>query len=196
MTALILAALLGSNTVTLPTAHWDDVPVPGLVIRVPAASAPTFQAFPAGSNTYLYCFPDGSDTFVHASFQLPHGYQEGTDAKLHLHWAGDTDPNATQTVRWVYDYTGFFGVGETFAASTQSHAAGSIDDDEQNVSQVTDLVTLTGTNFEISDIAVLRLWRDGDGTLGTDDYTGSACLLGFDWHIRVDTRGSPLETAK
>jgi hypothetical protein len=96
----------------------------------------------------------------------------------------------------VADYNAFSGVDETVPASSQTNVAGTIEDNEQNVHQLTPIVTLTGTNYEISNVSLVRIWRDGDGTTGTDDYTGDACLLSVDIHVQKNTVGSPLETSK
>jgi hypothetical protein len=184
----IAGICLGSNLGSLPSTQWDDEGHSALSIRVPVSSAPDWQAFPTGSNTFAYCFPDGSDTYLHFSYQLSHRYVVGTDFDIHFHWAGDSDPDATLTARMVVDYT-IAAPGGTFPASTQVSGGVTIEDDEQNKHQVDDSTTVTGSVLGISSVMIGRIWRDGDGTTGTDDYQGDVCFLGIDSHIQVDRGG-------
>jgi hypothetical protein len=196
MKQTLLAILLATHSGNLPSNQWDDAGQPALSIKVPAASAPDFEALPAGSNALYYCFPDGSDTYLYFSYQLTHRYAVGTAFNIHLHWAGDTDPDATLTARMVVDYA-ISDVGEDVPTSTQAHVGATIADDEETKHQTTEMVASAGTSYGISAVVTGRIWRDGDGTLGTDDYTGKVCFLGIDSHIQVDRGGgSAQETVK
>jgi len=190
-----------SDTTTIYSGHllyddtfWDDFVVPVVSVKVPAAAAPDWQAFPAGSNTYTYCYPDGSDTELFVSHQMPHRWKYGSDYDLHIHWAADTDTGGTVTARMVVDYT-IADIGDTFGASSQSATGITINDDEQNIHQMDGILDpISGTGLTLSHVGLFRIWRDGDGTGGTDDYTGDLCLLSVDFHYQIDKPGSSNET--
>jgi len=164
---------------------WDDVFIDGLELKV-GNSAPTFAAFMNG--VYALRFNNNATDEVHGSFELRHGYKEGTDLEVHIHWSPDSTDNNLTT--WGLEYTVAI-VGSVFPATTTvtyNASSGGVAD----AHLLTTICTISGTSLNISSVIHFRLFRNGS----TDAFTGNAFLHRIGVHYQVDTIGSTQQTAK
>lgn len=179
---------------------WDDIMVfPDATSK--GNSLPTMTVFKNG--VYLWMFADGASNEVHFTVQLPHSYKIGTDLHPHVHWTTKTGTPSNTTngrVVWALEYTAISIGGKFPTAVTKTgnqivtSPSFTIAGAEQHL--ITSLDSIDGTGLGISSILVCRLYRDGNSTLGTDDFPESAGLLGFDIHFEKDTQGSRGEYTK
>lgn len=166
---------------------WDDIRAPANAFAL-GANAPTWGTFLGGLNTWI--FSAALDQEVEASFQLPHGYAEGTDVELHIHWAPMTTDNGN--VVWEYEYSAA-AINGTFPAPTTSTSTDAADG-TQYKHQVHDLVTISGSGLGISSMILVRIARLGSD--GADTFTGTAALLEIDLHYQINSLGSDDEYVK
>ena len=116
---------------------------------------------------------DGADRGGVLHFVLPVTY-EG-NATMSLYWR--TADAATDSVRWQVEYS-CVGAGEDFGAANLANAGGvSAANDGSDLLNVTS-VPLTLTGCTGGDWLRLYIFRDGDGTEGTDDLAADIAWLG------------------
>lgn len=95
-----------------------------------------------------------------------------------MYWFVDTAPGAEKYVTWGIEYKKL-AVGDVFDFS----AGTTIAYDEELVDPATNkkihrtTISLTTTDWEAGDGLLMRLFRDADGTGGTDDFDGDARLF-------------------
>lgn len=173
---------------------WDDIRiVPGSFDR-PGISDPAVFAYDVnggGVTTYLWEF--GKNDIVSFCVQLPHGYKQGSNLSVHVHWtpgARGVAENGNK-VGWKVDYSwanidGAFGTMVTVDLSDACNGVAH----EHNI---TPEVAITGTGKTISSMLICNLKRTDTGT---DDTWSSAnagelpLLLEVDFHYEIDTIGS------
>lgn len=165
--------------------QWDDIILPGFALGTGNA-APALISLPIVTGLRCYGFSGTNNTpdELFAFFELPHGYQEGTDLHVHVHWTPETA--AVADVKWQVAYSvapvnGTFGAQQTITGTEAT--AGLASHILTAISPVID-----GTNLKIGSVIACRLFRDA--TDPADTYTGYALLLNFGIHYQVDTLGS------
>jgi hypothetical protein len=181
-------------------AVWDDLRITAGAFQFLGSSDPTLTTWqPSGSGaSYLvYVFAKNDEVFAVA--QLPHGYKEGSDLKVHMHWTPRNRGNeeSGSLVGWKVDYS-IANVGSNFGASTTadlSDACSGVDDRHE----ITSGVTVSGTGLTVSSMVMLRIYRSDTGA--DDTWVGTIAaelpaLLEFDIHYQLDTAGSLQETSK
>lgn len=182
------------NTGAVPlAARYDDIRVtPGSFDR-PGSSDPAIVACAVGggANTYLWEFAKNNI----ASFvvQLPHGYQQGEDIKVHVHWTPGTRGNEENgaTVGWKLDYS-WANINGTFGALATADLSDACDGTDHK-HQMTPEVTITGAGKNISSMLLCNIKRTDTGT--DDTWAGTVSgqlpmLLEIDFHVPIDTLGS------
>ena len=188
---------------------WDDLRVPIQSLKTGGVSDPDFDQWlddvGAGVGIYAWWFGDEAVNEEELFFaaQLPHGYQEGEDINLHVHWAPSVNGGAGEFVKWGFEYV-WLNIGDTAPANTTIIYSDASDADhatrEGDASMVankhytTDIGTLAGAGMTISSMLICRLFRNSSAA--TDDYTGSAILLEVDFHLPLDAHGSLTEWAR
>jgi hypothetical protein len=176
---------------------WNDFVVPVQVASrstVPGTTAPNELAYRSG---LVYEFPDGVDRACYFVIQLPHTYKEGTDIVFHIHWTIDTTGGGAgaENVEWDYSYSASSpgqSPEEQWPAATTGTTTVDVQNDNQHDHLIDNIVTITGTNFKISEVLIMSLTRTGS----TDSYTGHALLVSADVHHEIDTVGSRQITTK
>jgi hypothetical protein len=165
---------------------WDDIRV-SFASRG-ASTAPTFGIFGSGPQ-FVWTFTQSDNgKYLFCEVQLPHGYKEGSDIIPHVHWAPST--TNTGNVVWVMDYQwqnngGTYGTNVSITATEAANGTAL-------KSQMTSFGAINGAGKSISSILLIKFYRYG----GSDSFTGSAYLLGFDVHYEINTVGSRTTTGK
>jgi len=176
---------------------WNDFVVPVQVASrstVPGTTAPNELAYKGG---VVYEFIDGADRTCYFTIQLPHTYKEGTDIVFHIHWSIDTSGAGAgaENVEWDYSYSASSPTSD-HSESWPAPTTGTQTVDVQSVTAddhvLSNIVTITGTNFKISEVIIMSLTRTGS----TDSYGGHALLVSADVHHEIDTVGSRQITTK
>ena len=127
-----------------------------------------------------------TDESVFFHLELAHDYAAAGLIHVHFDFFVDTAPASAESVVWGVEYKeqsigdNFdFGAGTTTAYTQTSVTTGTPANDKK-VHESSE-ISLTTTGFAAGDYILLRLFRDADGTGGTDDYTGDARVI--DYHI-------------
>jgi len=171
---------------------WNDI-LPMAVDVAGGASAPSFTAYNGNLRAYEFV---GAATLkdLHAGFQLPHSYKEGSDIGLHLHLYVPNDVTGG-TIKFYVEYTwaNFNQTGTitpTLTSGTIVRTAGA----GINNNIMLSFPAITGTGKTISSILMVRIYRDPTDV--ADTFASSVWLKGLDLHIEQDQIGSNTETTK
>lgn len=122
---------------------------------------------------------------VHFSLQTPHGYKEGSDMDLHVHWS--KKDSVAGDVCWKAYYSGA-AIGGVFAVPQLLETAGG-DTSTDGRHNMTILGDIDGSNLTtVSNMIDLVLWREP--TDPTDTYPGDAYFNETDSHIELVMQGS------
>lgn len=163
---------------------WNDLNLPGYTLGK-GASAPDLVQFLAAGSINAYAF-DGTVTAeqLYGSFELLHGWKQGTNIEVHLHWSPTT--TNTGNVKWQLEYTwqnldGTFGASTTIAVTTAAGGTAW----SHNISKFADI---SGSGLRIGSAFVFRLFRDP--TDASDTYAFDAALINVGIHYQIDTIGS------
>lgn len=175
---------------------WDDIITPFDFAKVPASNAPTWASFQGNLNAYT--FADGD--FLEITTELLHGYKEGSDIELHVHWATNGLEGTDKAVEWEVEYTianpdlitPF--VGDAFPGTTVVSAETIIPANTPDLSNMyTSVAIIDGTNFKMGAILKARVRRiTAAGTAPVANPFG----LNLGLHYEEDTVGSRTLTAK
>lgn len=165
--------------------QWDDIITPGFALGTGAAT-PALVALPLVTNLKCYAFSAANNAAdeLFAFFEMPHGYKEGTDLHVHVHWTPETADIAN--VKWqlgfsVAQVNGSFGAealltGVEATAGLKSHILTSL------------TPVINGADLKIGSIIAARLFREASDPL--DTYAAYAFLLSLGIHYQVDSLGS------
>ena len=191
-----------------PTTYWDDLRVPVLSAKVPAAAGPGFSQFldngAASTGVFTYWFDKSTEEQIYFVAQLPHKYKHGSDLECHVHWVpASTAPGAGTDVCWGLEYS-WCNINSVFSNTSiaygdkQTNGAGETITVDKHY--LTEIVTIDGdpgaVDYTFSSMLVCRLFRDAGGVGGTDDYDDDAGLLEVDFHYEIDAPGSEQEYVK
>jgi len=171
---------------------WEDLRFPVSNLRVnPANSKPDVDA-----NTGCYFFDPTTPERVTAQVQLPHAWKEGTVIVPHVHWAKTTAQAGDVTWRLEYRKCPIGGILQ--GDWTQVDVTGVVEDTPDDNTAYRHLITSFGqldmTGNKISDMILVRIWRQADAI--TDTYPADAVLAEFDIHYQLDYAGSRQEFIK
>lgn len=158
----------------------NDVPIPLASVRLPAANAPAWIAY---KGTQVLAFDGTSTDTIYFTVKVPHGYKEGSDYLLHVHWVAED--NTTGNVKWQFTYS-FANADATFPAPTS--VTGVVATPEVADKHVhTDVATIDGTGQKLSSVilcALSRLGGDAEDTYAQDVY-----FLEADFHVELNSIG-------
>lgn len=184
------------KTVVLDEVVWDDMRiVPGSFDR-PGIADPQYVAYyPNDGELGMYLPEFATDDFASFTVQLPHGYKQGEDIYVHLHWTPGTNGAAENgnLVGWTIDYT-WANINGTFADMQSLDLSDACDGTDHKHQMTTDVVIDGHTSAKnISSMLLCNIRRVG--TTDVDTWTGTASgelpmLLEVDFHYPIDTVGS------
>ena len=176
-----------SGTLTLIDTVWDDLFLPISVTKL-GVTAPTWTAFHGNIKQYTFAIND----FVQGSFELLHGYKEGTDLEIHVHIVTN-GADASKEVRYSFEYW----IADMAEASTTAATLTSLDKALTNADgqhEFVDIGTISGTGFKIGAIICFLFKRvaltDGDNPSADPFVVSVGC------HYEKDTVGSDTELVK
>lgn len=186
--------LVGNATV------WDDLRITAGGFDFPGVADPTLIPYDiAGGGTNVYLYEFAKNDFVTVVAQIPHGYKEASDIKVHIHWT--PGPNGVgesgNLVGWkvLYSWANIDGAfGALTTADLSDACAGT-----NHLHQMTPEVTISGTLKTISSMLVCNVTRTDTGADDTWAGSGTGNLpifLEIDFHFEIDTIGSRAATTK
>lgn len=182
------------KTLELQQTVYDDIFLGLSTAKVPAANFPDWNTFVGNINQYQF---DVGDYLEHIA-EIKHGYKEGTDIEIHIHWANDGVDATDRYVKWEVEYTianmESQGVDITFSSSTVVSAESVIySTDSDRTHKYTSIGVIDGTNIKIGAIISLRIRRIAStGTAPSNNPFG--LMLGL--HYEKNTLGSKMRTSK
>ncbi|MES0334835.1 MAG: hypothetical protein SFH39_00535 [Candidatus Magnetobacterium sp. LHC-1] len=199
--AMDLDVTCGANkTIELQNVVYDDVRINLGNISRPGGSDPAWVAYDVnggGVSTYLLEFEKNEyGTFT---VQIPHGYKEGENIKVHLHWTPGPRGNEENaaTVGWKVDYS-WANINGNFGTMSTADLSDACDGTDHK-HQMTPEVSITGTSKNVSSMLICNVKRTD---ISADDtWVGTASgelpmLLEVDFHFPIDTIGSRDWTSK
>jgi hypothetical protein len=184
---------LGADIDFINQVRWDDIRMVGSA-RPAGVADPLLTLFRPGNNTRYFAFPVALvPRELHCQAQIPHGYVEGTDIKLHIHWghiSGADDGSVVWQAEWTWTNPG----EQTGASTTSASAAAAVLASEQYFHKMLAIVAIPGAGKKISSVLTVRLFRDSGHA--SDTSTADAFLMEIDAHYQLDHAGSIGETTK
>ncbi len=142
-------------------------------------------------------FNPSTEESVYFHLELSHDYADAGTVHVHFDFFVDTAPGAGDPnwVMWGVEYKkqsigdNFSFTGTTTTYTQTSVTAGTPANDKKT--HQSSEIDLTTTGFVAGDYILLRLFRDADGTGGTDNFTDDARVI--DYHIEYlsDKIGEP-----
>lgn len=137
-------------------------------------------------------FGASTDESVFFHLELAHDYAAAGLIHIHFDFFVDTAPASAESVVWGVEYKkqsigdNFdFGTGTTTAYTQTAVTTGTPANDKKT--HQSSEVSLVTTGFVAGDYILLRLFRDADGTGGTDNFAGDARVI--DYHIEYLSDG-------
>lgn len=181
---------------------FGDLQVPVFSTSTGGSQPPTIAKVKdngSGSQgVFTYFFSASTEQELYFTVQLPHEWKEGSTIFPHVHWLAGTDLNGNK-VRWGLEYTwvnlaGTFGNSSIIYGEDPIAANGAVTAYESAITEIGGGTGIVATGKTISSFLICRIFRDA--TAETDNYTGTAGLLGIDFHIEKDGLGSRTEYTK
>lgn len=150
----------------------------------------------SGSNgVWVWTFANSSTDELQIIVQMPHEWKEGSAINPHIHWSPMT--SASGAVKWGMEYTWANydqGATQTYPATTMLNATSASFSNAQYGSMITSFGPITLTNGKISNILLIRLFRNSSDP--ADTYPDKVAGLSFDIHYEANTLGSRTEFTK
>lgn len=131
-------------------------------------------------------FNPTTDESVFFHLELPHDYADAGTIHVHFDFFVDTAPASAQSVVWGVEYKkqsigdNFDFSSSTTTAYTQTAVTTGTPANDKKVHQSAEIDLIT-TGFVAGDYILLRMFRDANGTGGTDNFAGDARII--DYHI-------------
>jgi len=162
--------------------NYNDINIPGFALGPGAAPPDSISILPSGGLRGLGFNGANTTEELHSSGEILHGYIEGTDLDIHVHWM--TTTALAGNVKWQLEYywineEGIYGdptivtvttaTNETIWKGWHSH-----------------FPAIDGTGKLAGSEMVFRLFRDPS----EDTYAGDAALIQVGIHYQVDALGS------
>jgi hypothetical protein len=177
---------------------WNDIQTGFSGARVPPANAPIWSSFQGNLNAYAFRIND----FIEFNpLELIHGYKEGSDFELHMHWVTNGLDVADSAVNWEIEYTiadmgnpTTTGVGDAFPDTTVVAVEQTIPANTPDRTHMyLDLVDIIAGTFAVGALIKFRIRRIA--AVG-DDPSSNPFGLMIGVHYMIDTVGSRTEYTK
>ena len=172
---------------------FNDVPMAIATGKVPSSTYPNFATLIGNLKQYQFNIGDYINL---PTVELLHGYKNGSDFEIHIHWCSVSDVITDRGVKWEVEYTiansgnlATTGVGSVFPAPTTVSAEHTVPANTPVYTHMykTIFTVATGT-FNIGAIMQIRLKR----IASVDDVapTSDPFALSIGVHYEIDTCGS------
>jgi len=175
----------GSADVYIPvilTQKYDDLPPVPLLTAKEGTSAPTLATFQGNLKQYTFAV----DNELFGASEITHGYKEGTDLSVHVHWANNGLELTDAFVKWELEYS-IADKDEVFAGTTIAFEDTILANTADKTHFTTEIGVIAGIDLKIGAIICWRLRRiTSTGTAPAADPFG--LILGV--HVLNDTIGS------
>jgi hypothetical protein len=187
----------GELTMNGTATIFQDVNTGFAGAKVPAVNAPSWTTFIGNINAYTFAVSDYIDV---EAMEVPHGWKEGSDIEIHLHWATNGNNDATvRGVKWEIEYTwannltagGTTAFGSIAAVSAETSIAAS---EPTLTNKYTSVVTFTPTGGKVGMYIKLRIKRIASVTNTAPASNPFGLAVGL--HTQLDTIGSKTISAK
>ena len=179
-----------SNTIkefSLSESVYDDIYLPISITKL-GATAPTWTAFHGNISQYTFAIND----YVQGSFELPHGYKEGTDLNIHTHIVTN-GAEASKEARYSFEYW-IADSGESSTATVIITSDDKALTNADGVHEYIDMGDITGTGYKIGAIVCFLFKRVA--LVGGDSPSDDPFVVSVGCHYQIDTMGSSTETVK
>jgi len=206
----LVLTLPANKTLKLSQVVWDDLRVALYGQNAGGLKPPAWTKIiddGAGSvGIYAWAFADegaaGNEEQMWFAAQLPHGYKEGTDIEVHIHWQLLVGGAAGEFVKWGLEYAwinidGTVGNSTIITSAADAAATATTSEDGTLVADkhyMTEIGTISGSGKTISSMLMCRVFRNSSH--GDDDLAQDAIAHEVDFHYQIDTMGSRSEDAK
>ncbi len=189
-----------SLRVNVQMEQWDDLRItPGSFDR-PGISDPNYVIYyPNGGGLGVYVLEFAKNDFASFMVQLPHGYKQGSDIYVHLHWTPGPRGNeeAGALVGWKVDYS-WANINGTFSDMQTADLSDACDGTDHK-HQMTPEVLINGTGKNMSSMLLCNIRRTDGGA--DDTWSGAVSgqlplLLEVDFHVMLDSIGSRTHSSK
>ena len=172
--------------------RYKDINFDPTIITNPSG-APDVITWRGSGNYVAVAFDGGSSVEqVQGIKELQHDYKEGSDLKIHIHWAPSTV--GAGNVRWQCEYE-VIRTGQVAAITSGTVNVVTSADGTAWEQKAVNIGTITGTDLKIGDQIALRLFRDPND--GSDTYADDAVIaFTYGIHYQVDDLGSQQEFIK
>ena len=176
---------------------WEDLWLGFESSKIPGANFPTWAAFMGNTNAYRFAV---NDYLEPDATEIQHGYLEGSNIEIHVHWVTNGLELVDKYVRWEVEYTlantnPATGIGDAFPATTVVSAETTIPaNTPDRTNMYTSVVTVVAAALNIGAIVKMRVRRiaaTGGAAPAVDPF---GLMAGV--HIECDTVGSRTITTK
>jgi hypothetical protein len=180
---LSVLALFCAGFVKTTQPCWEDLqfPIVGVNPAGPAA-APTLS-----TTTGLWTFSGTTDNVAVFTFQMPHGWQKGTEIDPHIHFAYPAGGVATSVWFLEWKAASVFG---TFPATYASGTSVISVQTGANVHQLGELIDFTPA---VGHSAIIQVQLSRLASSDARDTAGDLVLYAFDAHYLRESNGSFLQ---
>lgn len=167
---------------------WDDLKAPATAINPTGSPSPATPSTTDGS----LLFGASPTNVVVVWFQLPHDYVEGSNIRVHIHWAKASASPMTGTVNWQMQYK-WANVGDIMPSFSSLITAEEkvANKDTAELHALASFGEVAGTGKTISSMICIYLQR----TTG-DTFAGDAKLFEIDIHYQRNIYSSKEEYRK
>lgn len=175
----------GGNLTLLGTATVFDDLMPNAVSVGTGGGVPAFTAY--NGNLKAYEFVGAALTKeIHAEFQLPHAYKEGSNIEPHIHLYVPNDATGG-VIKFGCEYT-WVNIDGTEGATATITGTVTIAAGAGNLHKMISFGSITGTGKTISSILSCRIYRDPADA--ADTFGASVWMKAADVHHERDKIGS------
>jgi hypothetical protein len=164
---------------------FDDLPCFLFVAKTGTSNVPTWGALVGNINAYTFAVND----WLEFATELLHGYKEGSNLEIHIHWATNGSNADDRYVKWEVEYSIANMNGGTFGSSTIiSSETKILANTATKTNMYTSIGTISGSTFTIGAQLMLRIRRIAATSGSAPSANPYATSVGI--HYEKDTVGS------
>ena len=168
-------------------AHWDDLQA--TESQGTGGAALTYEVINSGNPFKVYSFRTGQTDELHLRYQLPHGWDPGTEAHFHIHGIPLTAANGN--VQWEGQYAWVANNSAVPANSlwTPFTKTSAVTTADANKLEIFSIVRITPPAAALES-SILFVYLKRIGADGTDTYGGNIGIASVDLHFQKVKMGT------